>query len=92
MSGLTPIRNLPYQYWVYDVNPVEESSQIVKTADPYSTLVLSPFDDDYIPETTYPNLPTYPTGQSREVTVLQTGQTITIGKSPISINLQKKTL
>ena len=35
---------------------------------------MSPFDDDYIPETTYPDLPSYPRGQSREVTVLQTGQ------------------
>ena len=26
-------------------------------------------------QTTYPGLPSYPTGQSREVTVLQTGQT-----------------
>ena len=74
LSGLTPNEIYTYQYWVYDVDPVEDSPQIVKTADPYSTLVLSPFDDDYIPETTYPNIPTYPVGQSREVTVLQTGQ------------------
>jgi 1,4-alpha-glucan branching enzyme len=74
LSGLTSNEIYTYQYWVYDVDPVEDSPQIVKTADPYSTLVLSPFDDDYIPETTYPNVPTYPVGQSREVTVLQTGQ------------------
>ncbi len=36
---------------------------------------MSPFDDPYIPAATYPNIPTYPTGQDREVTVLQTGQT-----------------
>ena len=75
LSDLTPNQIYSYQYWVYDVDPVEDSPQIVKTADPYSTLVLSPFDDDYIPETTYPGLPSYPAGQSREVTVLQTGQT-----------------
>jgi hypothetical protein len=38
-------------------------------------LVLSPFDDQYIPASNYPNMPTYPAGQQREVTVLQTGQT-----------------
>ncbi len=38
-------------------------------------MVLSPFDDPGIPATTYPNLPAYPSGQEREVTVLQTGQT-----------------
>jgi hypothetical protein len=36
-------------------------------------LVLSPYDDGGIP--TYPNMPVYPVGQEREVTVLQTGQT-----------------
>ena len=74
LTGLTPAEIYHYQYWVYDTSPITGSPAIVKTADPYSTLVLSPFDDDYIPETTYPNIPTYPIGQSREVTVLQTGQ------------------
>ena len=74
LTGLTPAEIYHYQYWVYDTSPISGSPAIIKTADPYSTLVLSPFDDDYIPETTYPNLPTYPVGQSREVTVLQTGQ------------------
>ena len=46
----------------------------MKTADPYSTLVLSPFDDSYIPDASYPNMPVYPLGQDREVSVLQTGQ------------------
>jgi hypothetical protein len=47
---------------------------LVKTSDPYSTLVLSPYDDGGIPAATYP-MPVYPVGQEREVTVLQTGQT-----------------
>jgi hypothetical protein len=38
-------------------------------------LVLSPYDDGGIPAATYPNMPVYPVGQEREVTVLQTGQT-----------------
>jgi len=74
LTGLTSGQIETYQYWVFDTNPVTNSPALVKTADPFSTLVLSPFDDPYIPATTYPNLPTYPSGQEREVTVLQTGQ------------------
>ncbi|MCO6147197.1 alpha-amylase family glycosyl hydrolase [Flavobacterium sp. NRK1] len=75
LTGLTSGEAYSYQYWVIDETPVANSPKIVKTADPYSTLVLSPFDDPGIPAATYPNLPAYPTGQEREVTVLQTGQT-----------------
>lgn len=74
LTGLTPGQIETYQYWAVDKTPATNSPVIVKTADPYSTLVLSPFDDPFIPSTTYPNLPTYPVGQEREVTVLQTGQ------------------
>jgi 1,4-alpha-glucan branching enzyme len=75
LTGLTPGQIYTYQYWVVDQTPIANSPSLVKTADMYSTLVLSPFDDPWIPSTTYPNLPTYPAGQEREVTVLQTGQT-----------------
>lgn len=75
LSGLTSGAIETYQYWVADQTPFTDSPKVVKTADPYSTLVLSPFDDPWIPSTTYPNLPPYPSGQEREVTVLQTGQT-----------------
>jgi 1,4-alpha-glucan branching enzyme len=75
LTGLTPGQIYTYQYWVVDQTPVANSPVLVKTADMYSTLVLSPFDDPWIPATTYPNLPAYPAGQEREVTVLQTGQT-----------------
>jgi len=64
-----------YQYWVIDQTPISGTPVLVKTADPFSTLVLSPFDDPGIPSASYPSLPAYPTGQEREVTVLQTGQT-----------------
>jgi hypothetical protein len=67
--------NNTYQYWVGDATPLANSPVLVKTADPYSTLVLSPYDDPTIPAANYPNMPAYPTGQEREVTVLQTGQT-----------------
>ena len=75
ISGLTSGAVETYQYWVFDTNPIANSPALVKTADPYSPLVLSPFDDQYIPASTYPNIPAYPAGQEREVTVLQTGQT-----------------
>ena len=75
LTGLTSGQIETYQYWVVDKTPLANSPTLVKTADPYSTLVLSPFDDPFIPASTYPNLPSYPAGQEREVTVLQTGQT-----------------
>ncbi len=75
LTTLTPEQVETYQYWVFDQNPISGSPKQVKTADPYSTLVLSPFDDPYIPENSYPDLPPYPQGQEREVTVLKTGQT-----------------
>lgn len=74
VTNLVPQAVHTYQYWVVDETPVTNSPKIVKTADPYSTLVLSPFDDPEILPARYPNLPQYPTGQEREVTVLQTGQ------------------
>ncbi|RLJ61503.1 putative secreted protein (Por secretion system target) [Lacinutrix venerupis] len=75
LTGLTANQIETYQYWVVDQSPITNSPSMVKTADPYSTLVLSPYDDPYISNNTYPNLPSYPTEQEREVTVLQTGQT-----------------
>jgi 1,4-alpha-glucan branching enzyme len=75
LTGLVSGTNNTYQYWVVDATPLANSPAMVKTADPYSTLVLSPYDDASIPSVSYPNLPTYPTGQNFEVTVLKTGQT-----------------
>lgn len=75
LTGLTPGQIYTYQYWVVDQTPTTNSPALVKTADPCSTLVLSPFDDGGIPAASYPGLPVYPAGQEREVTVLQTGQT-----------------
>ena len=75
LTGLTSGTNYTYQYWVGESTPITNSPVLVKTADPYSTLVLSPYDDPGVPSTTYPNMPVYPVGQQREVTVLQTGQT-----------------
>lgn len=76
LTGLTSGTQYTYQYWVVDNTPTSGSPKLVRTADPYSTLVLSSFDDPYISASSYPNLPAFPTesGQNREVTVLQTGQ------------------
>lgn len=74
ITGLTAGEPYTYQYWVVDESPVANSPLLVKTADPYSTLVLSQFDDPGIPDSKYPDMPEFPVGQEREVTVLQTGQ------------------
>jgi 1,4-alpha-glucan branching enzyme len=75
LTDLVPNQVYTYQYWVCDVTDRPTNSPaIVKTADPFSTLVLSPFDDPEIATLgVYPNLPAYPAGQEREVSVLQTG-------------------
>ncbi|KAF2079495.1 alpha-amylase family glycosyl hydrolase [Flavobacterium sharifuzzamanii] len=75
ITGLVSGENNTYQYWVVDATPLANSPSMVKTADPYSTLVLSPYDDSSIPAAKYPNMPVYPVGQNFEVTVLKTGQT-----------------
>lgn len=75
LTGLVSGANNTYQYWVVDTTPLVNSPSMVKTADPYSTLVLSPYDDSSIPSASYPNMPVYPAGQNFEVTVLKTGQT-----------------
>jgi len=75
LTGLTSGTSYTYQYWVVDQTPTSGSQSIIKCADPFSTLVLSPYDDSGISATSYPNMPAYPSGQQFEVTVLQTGQT-----------------
>lgn len=74
LTGLVAGTNYSYQYWVVDQTPIANSPALVKVADPCSTTVLSPWDDIDIPNSTYPNLPPYPAGQEREVTLLKTGQ------------------
>lgn len=67
ITGLTPQQIYTFQYRTADG---------IKVADPYSPLVLSPYDDPYINQNAvvYPNLPAYPTGQSFEVSVIQTSK------------------
>ncbi len=67
ISGLTPQTNHMYQYLI---------DGEIRVADPYSTLVLTETNDQFINATTYPDLPTYPTGNTNHaVTVLKTGET-----------------
>jgi hypothetical protein len=74
ITGLTPNQDYSYQYWLVDQTPLANTKSLVKVADPFSTLVLSPYDDPYITADIYPNMPVYPAGQSFEVSVLKTGQ------------------
>jgi hypothetical protein len=49
-----------YQYWVDGR----------RFADPLSMLVLDPFNDRFISEATYPNMPQYPEGQTGDISVI----------------------
>lgn len=65
ITGLTAQQVYTFQYRMNDN---------VKVADPYSSLVLSPDDDQYITTATYPNKPAYPAGQQFDVSVIQTAK------------------
>ena len=88
LKDLVSGTNYTYQYWVVDESPIAGSPVMVKTADPYSTLVLNKEEDPWIPAGNYPNMPAYPVGQQREVTVLQTGQT-PYAWSDATVNFEK---
>lgn len=66
-----------FQYWVCDRTTILNSPQVVKTADPFSNLVFSSFDDPEINTlNVFPGLPPFQQiapGQEREVTAVQTG-------------------
>lgn len=62
---LTAGTEYAYQYIVDDT---------VKIADPYAEKILDPSNDQFISSTTYPNLKSYPAGQTGIVSVLQTAQ------------------
>ena len=65
LSELIPQQNYTFQYLI---------DGELRVADPYSTTILSEYNDQYINTATYPNLPVYPTGQTNHaVTLLRTG-------------------
>jgi len=55
VSGLDPNTEYAYQYFI---------DYTLKVADPYSKKILDPNNDQYISNTTYPNLMAYPTGET----------------------------
>ncbi|NOZ34346.1 MAG: T9SS type A sorting domain-containing protein [Chlorobi bacterium] len=78
LNGLTPNQEYTYQYIVDDS---------ITVADPYCDKILDPWNDQYISNTTYPNLIPYPSGKtSGIVSVFQTAQTPYVWKVP---NFQK---
>ena len=62
-----------FQYHVFSKNPVSGSPTTVKVADPFSTLILSSYDDIGIPEKSFPNIPDLPSGSVGEFTYFKTG-------------------
>ena len=65
ITDLTPQTDYSYQYLI---------NGALRVADPYSTVVLTENNDQYINATTYPNLPSYPAGKTNHaVTLLRTG-------------------
>ena len=67
ISNLTPKKEYAFQYFV-DAD--------FSIADPYADKILDPWNDTYIPSSTYPDLMSYPTGKAEGiVSVLQTSQT-----------------
>ncbi len=66
ISGLTPGAEYAYQFFV---------DGALKVADYHAEKVLDPWNDQYIPSATYPNLKPYPTGKATGiVSVLQTAK------------------
>ncbi len=65
LDGLTPKQEYVFQYYV------EGNIQI---GDPYADKVADPWNDRFIPESVYPNLPEYSRTGNAIATVLQTDQ------------------
>ncbi len=60
--GTIPAADVPantrFQYFV---------DGLIRVADPYSEVVLSPFNDRFIDESVFPNMPAYPEGKTSEL-------------------------
>ena len=57
LNNQTPGENLLFQYLI---------DTEITIADPYSTLVLTPNNDVFIPESTFPNIPDYPSEKTQD--------------------------
>lgn len=62
VDGLDPDKTYTYQYLI---------DGRLKVADPYSHTILDPDNDSYIPASVYPDIPSYPAGQSGIVSVMR---------------------
>lgn len=68
IDGLDPNREYAFQYYI--------DQEGLRVADAYSTKILDPWNDQYIPSNLYPNLKSYPTGKTNfPVSVVQTKET-----------------
>lgn len=56
VDGLDPNAEYGFQYYV--------GSEGIRIADPYSEMILDPWNDPFIPSSVYPNLKPYPTGKT----------------------------
>ncbi|WP_438972639.1 alpha-amylase family glycosyl hydrolase [Polaribacter sp.] len=66
LTNLDPDTNHMYQYLI---------DAKIRVADPYSTQILDPYEDIYIDDATFPNLPEYPSDfTSHAVTFFKTGE------------------
>ena len=66
IKDLEPTREYAFQYELH------KGTSTLRVADPYSRKILDPWNDQYIPATTYPNLKAYPQGGDGIVSVFQT--------------------
>lgn len=65
IENLIPGKEYVFQYWV---------DGKIKIGDPYADKVADPWNDEFIPASTYPNLPDYNKREFGIATVLQTAQ------------------
>jgi glycosidase len=65
IENLEPQKEYVFQYWV---------DGIIKIGDPYTDKVADPWNDVFIPSSTYPNLPAYNRTEFGVASVLQTAQ------------------
>ena len=65
LNNLEPGKEYIFQYWV---------DGTIKIGDPYADKVADPWNDPFIPESVYPNLPAYDKQEYGIATVLQTAQ------------------
>lgn len=69
LAGLDPEKEYMYQYYVGD------GDSAFRIHDPYAEIVYDPWNDKYIPESTYPDLPAYPEDTKDRVSAFKISRT-----------------